>query len=519
MLKVIDLAPDEIESLDPFHYGRDKLAIRFPQQGFFAPQSRLFTWSNDQALASYLSRFCSAEAVASKHSPIVRYDIEMAKKFGPQGGHFTRSVLESKLKESYEFADAPRTYDTALRGRDALLRMIAARIAKLGMPTVYWVPFTQDTAGGLPRGGRKTEWRNHVDGADYWRHVLPDLPSGRRQRGKDRVVHEDATLNVDYVQPPLTAVREWLKSQFPTMFSAWHNPLSYKWPQITGQLIKGSTFLETDYSSMDNHFSWQTVETVILPIFQLLLTEAEYWHFASFVGELFTQPVFLGDQLWTGLHNLFSGQAITNDFETYYDVCLYLGAHLEAGGSVRTFLTSFEALGDDVLYAASDDMCKRVYDLVVREATANGLVLSTEKTRMQTGEARFCREVYYLALPRQVNDAGAVYVRPAYPPVLALNNVLNPERPADDLKDELLRDFTRLDNIEGYYRWSDVFNMIWSKMRVQTLPASLAVRFEELQLRDWWYRVHGTTYTLGQSISANSYREHFQQRWLPAVIY
>ena len=52
MLKVIDLAPDEIESLDPFHYGRDKLAIRFPQQEFFAPQSRLFTWSNDQALVS-----------------------------------------------------------------------------------------------------------------------------------------------------------------------------------------------------------------------------------------------------------------------------------------------------------------------------------------------------------------------------------------------------------------------------------------------------------------------------------
>lgn len=519
MLKILDLSPDEVEFHDPFHYGRDKLAIRFPSTAYFQPPSRLFTWSPDQFLRAYLPRFCSDADRVGRHAPIVRYDIEMSKKYGPQGGHFTRATLEATLKQSYEFADVSRTYELVLRGSQAMCSMIRARIDRVGYPSCSYAPLVQDTAAGLPRGGRKTEWRNHVDGADNWRHVQDDLPNGRRQRSKDRVIHEDSVLNVDYVEPYLSAVRNWLKTEFPEIFAGWINPQLVLWPMVTSHLLRGDSFLETDYSAMDNHFSWDTVQRVVLPIYQCLLTDAEYMHFASFVEELFSQPVFLGDTLWTGLHNLFSGQGITNDFETYYDVCLYLGCHLTAGGSVSTFLSRFAAVGDDVLYSNTRDMCLRVYELVVKEATANGLVLSTEKTRIQSGEARFLRQVYYDALPRRVNRDGKEFIWPAYPPILAMNSIVQPEHPADNVSQELLSDFTRLDGITGYYRRVDVAQLLYSHMQELPLAASLDAEFEVMQMRDWWFKVYGTTYSLGESWSAELYRDHFHQYRLPAVIY
>ena len=68
MLKILDLGPDEIEELDPFHYGRDKLVQRFPSSAWFQPPSRLFNWSPDQFLHAYLPRFCSDADRSGRHA-------------------------------------------------------------------------------------------------------------------------------------------------------------------------------------------------------------------------------------------------------------------------------------------------------------------------------------------------------------------------------------------------------------------------------------------------------------------
>jgi hypothetical protein len=280
----------------------------------------------------------------------------------------------------------------------------------------------------------------------------------------------------------LNSCRYWLKRHLPEYFGAWCNPKEFVNPILTDALQHHDIFVETDYKSMDVHFSLWLVTEVILPVYEVLKPDG-FISFAAAVEELFHQPVYLGDKLAVGLHNLFSGEGITNDFETIYTVCLAIGValQLQCLESSRAV-----ALGDDctiALRTRSTVLPQKFRDLMIEvSGLADMIIHDDEKSRIAVEETRFCRKVYYLAGAKDENGN----LLGAYPLNLALNNIIQPERIQSNPAIAAVADLQRLDNCYGAPGWTELVQMCW---------ANAKHRFAELRpdslTKDWWLRVYG----------------------------
>lgn len=514
MLSITQLSSHEMDmQYDPYHEARRWFKAHFSSNTTEVP-SVLFNSDGDNTILDYSKRFLT-ELSSPKHLPLIEYEREMVKKaLTPQGGTVTWDRARGIFEKYYISADIQPTYRLVVEGRDALLRVIRQLVHEDGLPSINHDYCYASTAAAMPMGGHKSDFLTHVTGRGaQYTHAQIVLPNTRNQRGKIRGIFACSVLDNDDLQPVLTGVREWLKFHFPHMLAGWLNPTEYLYPDITRAIDLNAWFLETDFNSMDQHFSWPIVRDIILPIYGELLPEWEFMPFAAKVEELFTAPLLAGSELWTGLHTLFSGIPPTNDFETLYDVCLYLGAHCHTRSSFDDFERNFKAVGDDVLYSGNEYVVKSVYALVRHETRRNGVVLSEEKTRMQQGSCRFLRQVYYRNLPRYFNEDGQCYMRPAYPLVLAINNCIRPERCHAYVPDELLACFTRLDIGAANFQFENIVQWLYGlidKSRVNPQQVKVCDQhFTDMQMRDWWYKVYGTTYSLAESPSAKLYQARF----------
>lgn len=510
-LQIQYLSDEDLDdSLDPLGVGRVWFHQHFSKEVCLERVSPLFAQDPQDIVHEYVSHFLSDKELNSKHRPIVEYERELETKCGRQGGKVPWPVASKLFAQYFVLPRRTRFRKVAEVGLKTWLRRIGAKLRRVAPPNTQRDLFLQNTAFGLPYGGSKSNEYSHkqVPLSGWW-HPYPCLPNTRFMRSKLRCVFCSSGLDCDAIGPDLTSVRNWLKEYFPHEFGAWREPHEYTYRDIATGVIRNKWFLETDFKAMDTHFTWRIVQKLILPIYQLLLAPADYLHFAAFIEEAFRQPLLCGNELWTGEHSLFSGLPFTNDFETLYDAIIYMGAHVLCGQPVDTFGYCFKAIGDDVVYYGSKEVVLTVYDLVRDEFAANGVILSEEKTRIQQGECRFCRHVYYPGCRRELNKDGYEIIIPAYPMILSINNSIQPESTADSRTNELLSDFQRWDNGDGHYAFDNIVNWIISKMRpevVRPLAAGAEQAFEHLQLKDWWFKVYGTTYTLGQSRAAKIFQ-------------
>lgn len=497
---------EDLHSVDPLGKGLDWFHHHFPAKATLEQPSPLFKETPEVIIDKYVQRFLSDKEYCNRHAPILDYERELVSKCSRQGGLHPFADVRENFESYYLVEDDVQFGKVAEVGLETFLRMIDGAVDRNGYPQVYYTYQTANTAFGSPFGGYKSNVYHHQQwpSNNGWWHPLPIWPNTRNMRSRTRCVFAASAFDCDYLQPSLTAVRCWLKVHFPNIFGAWRNPRDTLYRDIGLGVIRNKWFLETDFKAMDTHFSLAVVKKLILPIYQHLLSPADYLHFAQYVEECFSQPLQVGTQLWTGLHNLFSGLPFTNDFETLYDVVIYLGAHVLAGQEVSDFQFVFKACGDDVVYHGDKLSVMKVYDLVRGEFTLNGVILSEEKTRIQQGECRFCRQVYYPACRREYTESGEQMLIPAYPFILTLNSCVQPEKTAETRSNELLNAFTRLDNAVGHYRFKDavmfVFNNMTDEAKWPLRPGSMQ-EFETIQRKDWWYKVYGTTYTLGESPS------------------
>lgn len=503
------LCDEALDRLDPCRVGRKWFTTHYPQEANVEPLPSLFQGRTDTIINTYVTSITVDGWESGKHAPVISYEIEMSHKCGRQGGHLTWADAHSTFDAYYHLPLKVTFGEVAEAGLETFLDMIREAIAKFGLPAISPLSYGH-TAAALPYGGYKDdEFLYYLMPFSGWLHPLPLLPNSRYQRLKPRSIFAASYQDQAYVQPSLTAVREWLKKAFPHIFGAWINPKIVLWPDMRDAVRHNHWFLETDFKAMDQHYTRAVVLKLILPIYQLLLPPADYLHFAAYVEESFEAPLLCGHELWTGEHTLFSGLPYTNDFETLYDVIIYLGAHVLAGQPASTFGRHFKACGDDVVYHHRDKkVVITVRDYVTAEFTRNGVVLSEEKTRFQQGEARFCRCVYYPALPDRFNGE-RYYMRPAYPCVLMLNNCVQPENIADSRTHELLHSFERGDVAMGNPFYVNALTILYSNVARPDRPVDLSDEnsryFEEHQTHDWWFKVYGITYSLKSSPTAQWY--------------
>lgn len=487
MEKII-LTPQDQAFLDPTGRARDKLK-RIPRnKDFFAEPSIHFN-DTEKVWLKYTQRlehFCNAP----KHKPYYGYLDEMMSKIGPQGGSYSFYTMDAKVQEYYTCAHNTRHISPILiQGRDYLIRLIKQELSKDRVIIPDFLTY-KDTYAGLPSGGTKGSYYAETLGAKPWRHMYPCVPGQRRMRGKDRVIFQDSVLNVRYIEKELTACRNWLKTRLPRLFNAWLNPREYTAPLLTKAVDRRFSFLETDYQSMDIHFSLTVVNELILPIYEVLIPDA-FLSFACAVNELFHQPVYLGAYIYIGLHNLFSGEVITNDFETIYTVILALGTAIH-----YDLLSDLEmcVLGDDCTLALPSKLSyNRLADIMqfMKDVSdqADMIIHDIGKSRIAQGETRFCRKVYY---PSGTRDANGVLLG-AYPSNLCLNNILRPESPISLPGVAAIADLSRLDNVYGVPEYVELVQLVY---RYTTHKFKYAL--EDLnnfsKRRDWWKDLYGESW-------------------------
>lgn len=494
------LTPEDQLLLDP--YGLNRNAIRaIPLHGSrYNPPSTWYRVTPDQAF-SFL-RQVRSQMNCERHKPYIIYMDEMDSKCGPQGGWYSRTEMLDKLKPYYECATHIRKMHRILiQGRDYLIRRIKQIASDWGYPVPAYVAIIRTNAAS-PTGLKKGDYLAEVTGAKPWRHMFPAVLGQRRMRGKDRLIFQDSVLNVRYIERELTGCRNWLKEHLPEYFGAWCNPERFINKSFTNSLRHRAWFVETDYIHMDERFSLQLVNEIILPIYEVLMPDA-FISFASAIEELFNQAVYCGDFLVTGLHNLFSGEGITNDFETLYTICLYLGVALE----LHTIEdSSVAAIGDDctvALNCTNGTLPAKFRDLMIEVSNqADMLIHDDEKSRIVFGETRFCRRVYYPAGPKTVDGV----LTGAYPLNLALNNIIQPEHIQSNPSFAAVADLQRMDNCFGAIGWTELVQYLWKQSTHKF--ASLDPRCLE---KDWWLRVYGEKWSPESSPTVRLYQRMYSQ--------
>lgn len=412
-----------------------------------------------------------------------------ASKYGPQGARFSLSELQDSYRTSYTNAEYHPHYHIAKIGRDYLLRLFRQIADKVGYPQFdYWYRGIVGTSSALPAMLRKGDLLAEIQTPFGWFHPLPVLPGEKDQRLKHRCINQDALANVRRIEGVLNSVREWLKTYTP-FFASWITPRRSLLPRITSCVLRNYFSIETDFSKCDEHFSKENVVELVLPIYELLVPD-QYLGFASFVEDLFYQPIYFGDYMWVGKHNLLSGQAITNDFETIYDVEVALGTLL-----VCDVLEGSEimACGDDIavlLPASRRNKVKEVYDTMVEEFSLNGMELSLDKSIIAQGNVRFCRRAYYPGVGKLYsNEYGRSYLAGVYPDFLTLNTIINPFQLAIGAESTVSM-VQRLDNLHGSPLFELLVQFVCSRAQGKPFVGNLDEAARDLP-REWWERVYG----------------------------
>lgn len=451
----------------------------------------------------WLARLQELRAKILKNRPtVLEWDAEWDEKYGPQGGYFSLESLKEQYDNSYLLAARTIQLGNLWIGRDYLCRIVRQIRDRVGGPHLgldeLWRG-TDGTFAGSPTAGLKGTYvaETHVPGLG-WRHVFPNVPGERFQRSKKRSINMDATSNVRYIEKILGGVRNWLRQHIPDLFSGWINPTLGTSPRLTQHVQRGRWFDETDFDGCDQHFGFDLIAAAVLPIYEILLPPMEFMRFASFIEECYEQPVLFDTYARVGKHNSLSGQAHVSDFETLYGVELGISAALDSGlhyGQYDIF-----AIGDDLTVSleGNEKHARKVFERLEATASANGMPLKIPKCFVGRGRTHFAKRYYEPGLPGAFNSYGQYYIRGAYPSSLTLNTICNPEHRESDLVQALIADIQRFDNLEG--------NPVYKPLAVQffadvhkDLRAQVAGQPLTLSISDWWTKLYGETWTLGDS--------------------
>jgi hypothetical protein len=357
---------------------------------------------------------------------------------------------------------------------------------------------TTGTGGGLPTMCKKGQFVTETYGFYIMGQALPDLPAQRHMRGKLRAINEDATANVREIGNTILHIQQWLKKYLPEYFNAWRNPTDYLQPAIFKALQKHDKFCMFDYDHCDEHFSRSIALEVVLPALEYLLTPSDYQHLERFVDSLFTQPIYWGDQLEVGLHNLLSGQIITNFLETVFGVILLLSGLIQLRIPNRAYTLS--VCGDDLFVALRGkfkELAGSLKEIVVQLSNNAGLAMNSEKCAIEDFLI-YLRRVYYLGQTVCLNDEGLEYLLGAYPSILTVMQVTLPEfYMGEDSADWFAALYQRLDNLYGSPDFMPVCEMLLK-------PVSTLKSIEELtkhSYSDWWDKLYGQRWDPNKSPS------------------
>lgn len=487
------LTDAELLLIDPTGRGRATLA-RMVDGPYTSVPTYLTTrdraWWFDSYLAARTRWKCD------RHHLAVEWDEAHDDKYGGQGDSFSLREVKEVYSNLYKLAERRIRCDAILLGRDFFIRELKECIAKYGYPQLGCVEYV-DASAALPTMLKKGDFVAETFGASRYRHVKPMLPGQRSQRRKHRVINQDSVLNVRLWERELTGIRNYLKTYFPQYFSAWLRPDVWMTPNITRMLAdQNLTSVELDYKACDEHTSLDLVQEVVLPMLEPLFpSEATFVEFAAYVEELFYQPIFFGDTVWEGKHNLFSGQNITNDFETYIDLALQLGCLIRL--QIRPSSVLQLMLGDDqsvVLPGHYAKAADELMSLLREEAEACGHECAKEKCAIRQHAIAFCRKLYY---PQAPKDACGT-VLGVYPTILTLNNVVNPERYQPNTVQGLLSLMQRLDAAYGSPWFKEFVEFVGSRVKWNDVKFS---ENDTVDIHDWWLRVYGERWSCGESPS------------------
>lgn len=497
------LTPSEKERIDPTGEGRKQL-LKFvkgdpvPVPGPWAHKSRL-EW-----LDEYRQLRTKVLGSVKAHRAYVDFDMSLEAKYGGQGDSFPIDEMLGFYEDVYRLAERPISISSKLRkGLNYLLRRIDEAVEKYGYPQ-YVDSKYYATNAAVPTFLEKGTYFAETVQKTEWMHPKENFPGQRSQRLKHRVINQDSVLNVRYIEKQLNAVRYWLREHLPEYFSAWLNPNRYKRRFITRHLRRHRPYsVETDYKACDAHFGLPIVLELILPVYERLLPHDAFNQFAAFIEELFWQPTFFGDYLITGLHNLLSGQAITNDFETIFDVILVLSAKIDS--SIGNLDEPFVSLGDDlaVLLDCLLAQAEKLRDSMVDLATTAGMEIELSKSTIRFREVCFCRELYYPGLPWGLDSTGEQVLLGAYPSVLTLNNVINPERYSDGIHALMGATLQRLDGLHGSPFAYPFIQWIMSKAHIHAELDYAKIK----PASSWWERLYGEDWSLDKSFAYKVLRQ------------
>lgn len=481
-MRIEYLTPRQIKLLDPTgkataHYQAMKPRMQ-PSQGY----TKLTT--------DDIPKFIRSIAIGGRHSDYDQMNEEALSKIGPQGNVISYEDLIDIVKLYYDLPIISNLKHRVLQaGRDYLLKLIKEDLELHGMPQYDQTVTFENTCASLPTMGRKGSFMAETVACSPWRHPLPTIAGQRHMRGSPRAIFMDPVANVRYIEGTIRTVKNYLRRVFPQFFSGWLNPYEAISPAATKFVDRQAAFIETDYVKMDRHFTLDIVNEYILPVYELLVPET-YISFASFVQELFEQPVYLGwGQLLTGLHTLFSGQVITNDFETIYTVMLALGLILTKRLSLSKCLIL--ANGDDLsigLLNCDIDKARALAAELIDISNQLGLIMHAvddPKTNIRIGKFAFCRKLYYPAGRRDTRG----FLIGAYPSVFTLNNIINPEFPCRYPSQAAVADLQRLDGLIGsidYYRVADQV-LKYSTHKFSSFDVD---DIAYVNSRDWWQKLY-----------------------------
>lgn len=476
------LTPRQITILDPtgratMHYAAMK-EQRMASRGF----TKLTT--------DDIPKFIRSKAVGGRHSDYDQMNEEALLKVGPQGNVIAYDDLIDIVKLYYDIPVISKLKHPVLQaGRDYLLRLIKEDIELNGLPQYDHTIEYENTSGSLPTMSKKGTFEAETVGCAPWRHPIPTIAGQRHMRGSPRAIFMDPVANVRYIEGTIRTVKNYLRRVFPQFFSGWLNPNDAISPAATYFVDRQAAFIETDYVKMDRHFTRDIVTEYILPVYELLVPET-YISFASFVEELFEQPVYLGwNKLLTGLHTLFSGQVITNDFETIYTIELALGVLLKRGLLHKALIL---ANGDDLsigLLHCKLDLAKALAAEMIDISNQVGLIMhpvDDPKTNIRVGKFAFCRKLYYPAGRR--NAMG--HLIGAYPSAFAMNNIINPEYPCVTASQAAVADLQRLDGLTGSVDYTPVADYILKNSTHKFCNFGVD-DIAYVNTRDWWQKLYG----------------------------
>lgn len=451
-----------------------------------------------------------------RHLIYKEFDEHFDNKYAPQGKTFPLSVVLANYELSYKLAERKlQLHPMLYQARDYLIRLIKQRVETVGYPADPMFTPVVGTAAGLPTMTAKGSYEAETAfPQSKWRHVFPDLPGERYMKRKPRTINQDANSNVRYMEYELSTTRKWLKQQFPDLFSAWLRPDLRTTPMITRMLEVGCFSIETDYTECDNHFSLDLVAELVLPIYEVLIPgEMNYLRFAAYIEELFHQEIYMGSYLISGKHNLLSGQCITNDFETIFDVICAIAALFANGVSLEQAVIL--ALGDDMAILIRQILGRKLAESIkasfIELAQSAGMEFNLEKCSLHDDRVTFCKKVYYKAGPRDMNGN----IAGAYPCVLSLNSIVNPEHLSKTLGDLLAATVQRMDNTNG----SPMFHSFVQFVGANLLPYKDSYKLQsdavQLSTTDWWERVYNERWNFSSSPAAEILaKNNLLKKWL-----